>query len=99
MLRKQPWTLLTASNGIKALELLAKEQVDLVVTDIKMPDMHGLELVAKIREKYHNLPVIVCSAYKGIKADQDLAYHNVSAFIDKPVDQDLLLNKIKKLIL
>ena len=98
MLRKQPWTLFSASNGIKALEVLANERVDLVVTDIKMPNMHGMELVAKIRKQYHDLPVIVCSAYKGMKADQDLEYYNVSAFMDKPVDQDLLLNKIKELI-
>ena len=54
--------------------------------------------MAKIREQHHNLPVIVCSAYKGMKADQDLEYYNVSAFMDKPVDQDALLNKIKELI-
>jgi CheY-like chemotaxis protein len=96
MLRKLPWTLFIASNGINALEILEKERIDLVVTDIKMPNMHGLELAAKIREQHHNLPVIVCSAYKGMKAD--LEYYNVSAFMDKPVDQDALLNKIKELI-
>ncbi|MCD6272579.1 MAG: response regulator [Deltaproteobacteria bacterium] len=98
MLRKLPWTLFIASNGINALEILEKERIDLVVTDIKMPNMHGLELVAKIREQDHNLPIIICSAYKGMKADQDLVYYNVSAFMDKPVDQDALLNKIKELI-
>jgi len=98
MLRKQPWTLFIASNGVKALEVLAKERIDLVVTDIKMPNMHGLELVMEIRKQYQDLPVIVCSAYKGMKADQDLAYYNVSAFMDKPVDQDALLDKIKELI-
>ena len=69
MLRKQPWTLFIASNGIEALEVLAKERIDLVVTDIKMPNMHGVELVSKIRKQYHKLPLIVCSAYKGMKAD------------------------------
>ena len=82
----------------ESLEILKKERIDLVVTDIKMPNMHGVELVAKIREQHHDLPVIVCSAYKGMKADQDLEYYNVSAFMDKPVDQDALLNKIKELI-
>ena len=45
-------------------------------------ELNKVELVAKIREQHHNLPVIVCSAYKGMKADQDLEYYNVSAFMD-----------------
>ncbi len=98
MLRKFPWTIFMASNGINALDILEKERIDLVITDIKMPNMHGMELVAKIREKHYNMPVIVCSAYKGMKDDHDLLYYNVSAFMDKPVDQDALLNKIKELI-
>ena len=51
-----------------------------------------------IRNQYHDLPVIVCSAYNGMKTDHVLDYYNVSAFMDKPVDRDALIDKLKELI-
>ena len=45
MLRKMPCQILTALSGEKALELLNKEEIDLIITDIKMPNMHGIDLI------------------------------------------------------
>lgn len=54
---------LTASNGIAALEALQTTTVDLVITDMNMPDMNGLELVEKLRESHPLLPVILMTSY------------------------------------
>ena len=52
-----------ASNGIEALELLEKEKLfDLVITDMNMPAMNGLELIASIRENHKHLPIILLSS-------------------------------------
>jgi len=95
MLRKSPWNVLTASSAETALEALEGEQVDLVVTDMKMPKVHGIELIAKIRQKFETLPIVVCSAYPGMKNDEELRFHNVADFIEKPVDHEVLAGTIE----
>ena len=98
ILRKSPWEIFTASNGKTALKILEKENIDLLITDIKMPTMHGIELINRVREKDKEIPVIVCSAYKGLKGDQELRFHKIATFIDKPIDVDVLINKINELL-
>src|SRR5262249_11231911 len=54
---------LSAANGREALDLLMREHADLVMTDMLMPEMDGLQLVEEIRRKYPGLPVIVMTAH------------------------------------
>lgn len=98
VLRKSPWKILTASNAENALEILQRESISLVVTDMKMPEVHGIELISKIREKFDKLPIIVCSAYPGMKDDDNLKFHDIAGFVEKPVDRDLLEAKLKELL-
>ena len=72
--------------------------MDLVITDIKMPDMHGFILISKIRKENHRLPIMVCSAYPGLRQEADLILHDVAAFLEKPLDMDALENQIKELL-
>jgi DNA-binding NtrC family response regulator len=97
-LRKSPWKILTVSNAEKALEILQRESISLVVTDMKMPQVHGIELISRIREKFDKLPIIVCSAYPGMKDDDNLKFHDIAGFVEKPVDPDLLETKLKELL-
>ena len=98
-LRKTHWEIITATGGEKALEILGEKHVDLVLTDIKMPQMHGIELVAKIREQDKHIPIIVCSAYKGLKDDHNLKLHGGTVFVEKPVDADVLRSKIEEMLI
>ena len=52
-----------ASNGKQALQIIRSEDIQLVLTDIKMPHMDGLELASKVREEYPNLPIVIFSGY------------------------------------
>jgi len=98
MLRKMPWQILTASSGEKALELLKKEKIDLIVTDIKMPTMHGIDLIKNIRKTDANIQIVVCSGYHRMKEDNDMRFYNIAAFLEKPLEADILENKIKELL-
>ncbi len=98
MLRKMPWQILTALSGEKALELLDKEDIDLIITDIKMPNMHGIDLIKKIRKIDTNIPIVVCSGYHGMKEDDDMRFYNIAAYLEKPLEADTLENKIKELL-
>jgi CheY-like chemotaxis protein len=72
-----------ASNGKEALEYLDKQQFDVVITDIEMPVMNGLELVSRIRSNagYSSVPVIVVSSYATYK--EALRGLGVRSFVDK----------------
>ena len=98
MLRKMPWQILTAPSGEKALEILDKEEIDLIITDIKMPNMHGIDLIKNIRKIDTNIPIVVCSGYHGMKEDDDMRFYNIAAFLEKPLEADILENKIKELL-
>ncbi len=89
--RKEDFRVLTASNGPAALELLAREPVDIVVSDLRMPQMDGTELLRQVQENY---PDIYCILFSGnadlpsvIKAvnEGSLAY-----YFQKPWDDDSL---------
>ncbi len=96
-LRKNPWHIFLAQSGIEALELLQKEDIDLVVTDIKMPEMHGVELISEIRKTSKTIPIIVMSAYPGMKDDDELNFHGIAGFVEKPIDFEVLQDTINTL--
>jgi len=63
------YEVITADSGLKLLERIEQEKPDLVVLDIKMVDYNGLDLLQDIRNKYYNLPVVLCTAYDTFKED------------------------------
>ena len=63
------YEVITADSGEKLLERIELERPDLVVLDIKMVDYNGLDLLQDIRNKYYNLPVVLCTAYDTFKED------------------------------
>jgi DNA-binding response OmpR family regulator len=63
------YEVITADSGYRLLEKIEKEKPDLVVLDIKMVDYNGLDLLQDIRNKFYNLPVVLCTAYDTFKED------------------------------
>ena len=63
------YEVITAESGHKLLEIIEKEKPDLVVLDIKLVDYNGLDLLENIRNKFYNLPVILCTAYEIFKEE------------------------------
>ena len=63
------YEVITAESGYRLLERIEKEKPDLVVLDIKMVDYNGLDLLQDIRNKFYDLPVVLCTAYDTFKED------------------------------
>ena len=63
------YEVITADSGFKLLERIETDKPDLVVLDIKMVDYNGLDLLQDIRNKYYDLPVVLCTAYDTFKED------------------------------
>lgn len=86
----------TAASGEEALRRLEAEPFDLVTVDIKMPGMDGLELLARIREKWLELPVVLSTAYGTYK--QDFSSWASDAYVTKSSDLSELKSEIRRLL-
>jgi len=88
---------LTAGNGREALECLAANPVDVVLTDIKMPEMNGLELTEHIK-KDHNVDVIVMTGFTDDFTYEEIITKGASDFMLKPVSIPELCLRIKRVV-
>ena len=87
-----------AKNGQEAVEMAEKNTYDIVLMDIKMPIMDGLEATKAIKEKFPDLPIIALTA-NAFDSDRQLALEaGCNDFISKPVSSDLCLQTIKKFV-
>jgi CheY-like chemotaxis protein len=85
----------TASNGREALALLEKQQVHLVFSDMKMPEMTGLELLKRIRQLYPDMPVVLVTAFHNITRGVDAFDAMASGYLSKPVKRHEILEVLK----
>lgn len=91
-LKKFPYSIRTAKNGLEALDLLQEENFDLVLTDIQMPVLDGIELIKKIRalKKFETIPVIALSG-NGKLEDSDYKNLGFTGNLKKPYKPDHLI--------
>lgn len=85
---KEELNIMTAENGIEALNILASHDVDLVVTDLKMPEMDGFELLAHLSEHYPGLPAMVMTAFNTPEIEKRLNANRSMTIFEKPVNFD-----------
>lgn len=91
---------LVASNGKKALDVLAKEDVDIILTDVMMPEIDGLELcqIVKGTPEYRHIPVIMLSARADVESIQRGIDAQANFYLDKPFDMDQLIEVLEQTI-
>lgn len=87
---------LAASSGEEALRLLHTHQVDLVITDILMPGMSGLDLLEKIKGLYPTLPVIVLTAHGDFHVAKEALNRGAFYFLTKPFNKSTILGVTEK---
>ena len=95
-----PVKITEASSGFEALRCLPREQYDLVVTDINMPDINGLELVSFVKnnEKFSRIPLVIVST-EGSERDRDKGLGlGADAYLVKPFDPEALLQVARDLL-
>ena len=85
------FVVMEAGTGQEALEIAKKQKPNLVITDIKMPEMDGIALLQNLRDLYGDLPVLATS---GIVDSAEIKDHSFNGFIAKPMD----LQEIKRMV-
>ncbi|WP_300465167.1 hybrid sensor histidine kinase/response regulator [Desulfobacula sp.] len=88
---------LTATDGVQGLEVLNREKIDIVLTDIEMPNMNGLEMTRKIRadERFKNLPIIAVTSLAGDAAEKEGRDAGINDYLVK-LDREKIISCVKK---
>ncbi len=98
ILEKEGYEVIGACSGIEGLNIIENNKIDIVISDIKMDDMDGIEVLQKAKKLYRDIEGIVVTGYK----DQELALRSLRAgaidYITKPVDRESFLFSVKKAI-
>ncbi len=100
ILKKKSFVIAEAEDGIDAMEKLGHVQVDLIIVDLNMPNMDGIEFVKNLRDNYYYMdtPVIMLTTTKDDKLKKDAFDAGVNMFLTKPVQPNFLLYKVESLL-
>lgn len=88
------YSVVTAESGPEALRVLGHEKVDLVISDLRMDEMDGLQLFSEIQKGHPGMPVIILTAHGSIPDAVAATQQGVFSFLTKPVDKDALYKAI-----
>ncbi|WP_208590393.1 response regulator transcription factor [Gracilibacillus suaedae] len=94
----QQYEVITAANAAEAIERIDHEKVHVLITDIRMPEVSGLELLKKLKEKAKDPVVIVISAYSEFEYAHEALELGVVNYLLKPISKEKLMEAIKKAI-
>lgn len=93
-LTSEGYSVVTAESGVEGLRVLNREKVDLVISDLRMDEMDGMQLFAEIQKVQPGMPVIILTAHGSIPDAVAATQQGVFSFLTKPVDKDALYQAI-----
>ena len=98
VLLKSGYKTTCARDGVKALEVLDEEYIDLIISDVMMPNMNGFELVKSIRDAQFNLPVLIITAKESIQDKQRGFLLGIDDYMVKPIDVNEMVLRVGALL-
>ncbi|MCF8243110.1 MAG: sigma-54 dependent transcriptional regulator [Melioribacteraceae bacterium] len=98
VLDDEGYSTLTAGDGEEALEILQTEEIDIVISDIKMPKVDGMELLEKTSKLSPNTFFIIMTAYASVKTAIDALRNGAYDYLIKPVEFDDVIIRLKRLL-
>ena len=90
-------SIIDAPNGAVALEKLAANQVDIIFTDIDMPEMNGLEFIERVRPKYANLPIVILSTHGNEAMREKGMALGANYYLTKPLSGSQVTDVLEKI--
>jgi two-component system, chemotaxis family, chemotaxis protein CheY len=100
MLRKQDYIIAEAEDGIDAMEKLSHVQADLILVDLNMPNMDGIEFAKNLRSNYYYMdtPIIMLTTTKDEDLKKNAFDAGINLFLNKPIQPNILLYKVESLL-
>jgi DNA-binding NtrC family response regulator len=96
-LTREGYEVVGTKNGREALSLIESEHFDVLITDIKMPEMDGIELLEKVKEKHHGIEVLIITGFGSIDSAVEAMKKGAYEYITKPFNLDELILKVKNI--
>jgi CheY-like chemotaxis protein len=97
LLKKQNWHIDEACDGLEALDLFEKNSYQLILMDVSMPGVDGIQAAQKIRSKNKDIPILAITAHGEGELQEDFIKAGMSDVLRKPIHDEFLLSKIKSL--
>ena len=100
ILKKQEFMIAEAEDGMDAMEKLGSIEAYLIIVDLNMPNMDGIQFVKNLRSNYYHMdtPVIMLTTTKDEDLKRDALLAGVNLFLNKPVQPNFLLYKVESLL-
>ncbi len=92
------YEVLNAENGVKALQIVQEQQLDLIVSDLMMPEMGGMELLEELSKRENPIPIIIMTVFGTIDYAVKAMKVGAADFITKPLDYDHMLTIIRRVL-
>jgi len=96
LLQREGHSVRVAESGVRAMELLREEPADLIISDVKMPDMGGIELLRAVRELLPETEVIMMTAFARVETAREAFLLGAYDFVQKPFDNELLKETVAR---
>jgi DNA-binding NtrC family response regulator len=94
-LRAKGYRTQSAASGEAALQLLAEEPFSMIISDVRMTGMSGIETLRRVREKHHDLPVLLVTAFADIRSAVSAMRDGAVNYLAKPIDLDELMATVR----
>lgn len=98
-LSDERWDVITASNGLEALETIEFKSPDLIITELNLPEMNGIEFLQTVKESNQNIPVIVVSSVSEKEGMEKLKDVEIRKYLTKPFQLDELRKSIEETLM
>ncbi len=96
VLSPEGYITVTAGSGREGLKLLSKKPFDLVLTDLRMPDMDGIEVLKRVKEGWPDIEVIIITGYGTVKSAIEAIRYGAYDYVEKPFSPEELLNVVRR---
>ena len=97
-LTKEKYTVYEATNGEEALDVIDKNYIDLIISDVMMPKMDGFELIKELRSSKYKIPILLITAKNSIEDKKEGFLLGADDYMVKPIDIEELLLRVKVLL-
>ena len=100
LLKTKGYEIVDASDGMQALEALPSRRIDLIITDLNMPNIDGFELIKAVRasEEYGDIPIIILSSLAGSDEIEKGIQYGANSYLLKPFDSERVFSEISKFL-
>ena len=98
ILNKEGFQVEVTTSPKAGLEMIFNRQFHILILDLKMPEMDGIDVLRKVREKDRDLAVIIVTGYPSVESAVASLQEGVSDYVEKPVDKDKLIEAVNKVV-